>query len=69
MLLRVLKCDPTQMLGFLGVLVALIIRSCLHAGLQVKFEQDLELRRQEQQAAKNYKFRASPVPDVVFEPK
>lgn len=36
---------------------------------QVKFEQDVEIRRQEEAAARGYQFRASPVPQASLEPR
>ena len=36
---------------------------------QVKFEQDVEIRRQEAAAARAYQFRANPVPPTSLEPR
>ena len=37
--------------------------------MQVKLEQDLEIKRQEEEAARSYRFKSSPIPHSVSEPK
>ena len=37
--------------------------------MQVKLEQDLEIKRQEEEAARSYRFKSSPIPPSVSEPK